>query len=131
MVSIACLISNGYDVLLYKQEDSLENNTFVLPESSAESIEEAQEIITERLENERIHFDFDEILYETDVDGLCHKVLYLCHAYQWTNQAKDNSYRWIEVRELSSNPFSSAYIELANAANDYLTRRENTFYNKI
>lgn len=124
MVSIACLISNGYDVLLYKQEDSLENNTFVLPESSAESIEEAQEIITERLENERIHFDFDEILYETDVDGLCHKVLYLCHAYQWTNQAKDNSYRWIEVRELSSNPFSSAYIELANAANDYLTRRE-------
>lgn len=124
MVSIACLISNGYDVLLYKQEDSLENNTFVLPESSAESIETAQEIVTKRLVNERILFDFDEILYETDDDGLCHKILYLCHAYQWTNQAKDNSYRWIEVRELASNPFSSAYIELANAANDYLTRRE-------
>ena len=120
MVNITCLISNGYDILI----NSTEQGSYLLPECSAESTEEAKKIITDRLENESVLFDFDEILYETDNNGLCHKVLYLCHAYQWTNQAKDKSYRWIEVRELANNPFLSAYKELANAANDYLTRRE-------
>ena len=124
MVCIACLISNGCDGLLYNQLSSLEKNSYMLPEASAQSIELAQQIITERLGSESIRFDFDEILYEADVDGLCHQVLYLCHAYHWTNHSGDNSYRWIEVRELASNPFSSAYKELSNAANNYLARRE-------
>lgn len=124
MVIIACLISNGYDVLACNSLDPFEKTPYMLPESSAESIEVAQKNITERLGSKQILFDFDEILYETNEDGLCHQVLYLCHAYQWTNQAEDNSYGWIEVRKLTSNPFSSAYKELSNAANDYLTRRE-------
>lgn len=127
MVIIACLISNGYDVLVCNSLDPFEKTPYMLPESSAESIESievAQKNITERLGSKQILFDFDEILYETNEDGLCHQVLYLCHAYQWTNQAEDNSYGWIEVRKLTSNPFSSAYKELSNAANDYLTRRE-------
>lgn len=115
MVIIACLISNGYDVLACNSLDLFEKTPYMLPESSAESIEVAQKNITERLGSKQILFDFDEILYETNEDGLCHQVLYLCHAYQWTNQAEDNSYGWIEVRKLTSNPFSSAYKELSNA----------------
>ena len=117
MVIIACLISNGYDVLACNSLDLFEKTPYMLPESSAESIEVAQKNITERLGSKQILFDFDEILYETNEDGLCHQVLYLCHAYQWTNQAEDNSYGWIEVRKLTSNPFSSAYKELSNADN--------------
>lgn len=120
MVNIACLISNGYDILI----NSTDQDSNLLPECSAKSIESARKIITDRLGNEGVLFDFDEILYETDGNGLCHQILYLCHAYQWTNQAEENSYRWIEVRELASKPFSSAYKELANAANGYLARRE-------
>ena len=100
MVIIACLISNGYDVLACNSLDPFEKTPYMLPESSAESIEVAQKNITERLGSKQILFDFDEILYETNEDGLCHQVLYLCHAYQWTNQAEDNSYGWIEVRKL-------------------------------
>ncbi len=124
MVSIACIISNGYDVLVCNSLDSFEKTPYMMPESSAESIEVAQRNITEILGNKRILFDFGEILYETDEDGLCHQVLYLCHAYRWANQAEDNSCRWIEVRELTSNPFYSAYKALSDAANDYLARRE-------
>ena len=124
MVNIACLISNGYDILLSISKDSLGNSLYMLPESSAESIEFAQQIITERLNNESILFDFDEILYETDEDGLCHQVLYLCHAFRWTNQTDNNSYKWIEVRKVEGNLISSAHIELFNAANNYLDRRK-------
>ena len=120
MVNIACLISNGCDIMI----NTTEQDSYLLPECSAESTQVAREIITDRLGNEGVLFDFDEILYETDGNGLCHQILYLCHAYQWTNQAEENSYRWIEVRELASKPFSSAYKELANAANGYLARRE-------
>lgn len=120
MVNIACLISNGYDILI----NSTDQDSNLLPECSAKSIESAKKIITDRLGDERVLFDFDEILYETDNNGPCHQILYLCHAYQWTNQAEENSYRWIEVRELEGKHFSSAYKELANAANSYLARRE-------
>ena len=82
MVIIACLISNGYDVLACNSLDLFEKTPYMLPESSAESIEVAQKNITERLGSKQILFDFDEILYETNEDGLCHQVLYLCHAYQ-------------------------------------------------
>lgn len=49
MVSIACLISNGYGVLVCNSLDSFEKTPYMLPESSAESIEVAQKNITERL----------------------------------------------------------------------------------
>lgn len=49
MVIIACLISNGYDVLVCNSLDPFEKTPYMLPESSAESIEVAQKNITERL----------------------------------------------------------------------------------
>lgn len=76
MVIIACLISNGYDALVCNSLDPFEKTPYMLPESSAESIEVAQKNITERLGSKQILFDFDEILYETNEDGLCHQVLY-------------------------------------------------------
>lgn len=48
MVIIACLISNGYDVLVCNSLDPFEKTPYMLPESSAESIEVAQKNITER-----------------------------------------------------------------------------------
>lgn len=39
MVIIACLISNGYDVLACNSLDPFEKTPYMLPESSAESIE--------------------------------------------------------------------------------------------
>lgn len=42
MVIIACLISNGYDVLVCNSLDPFEKTPYMLPESSAESIEVAQ-----------------------------------------------------------------------------------------
>lgn len=39
MVIIACLISNGYDVLACNSLDLFEKTPYMLPESSAESIE--------------------------------------------------------------------------------------------
>ena len=42
MVIIACLISNGYDVLACNSLDPFEKTPYMLPESSAESIEVAQ-----------------------------------------------------------------------------------------
>lgn len=44
MVIIACLISNGYDVLACNSLDLFEKTPYMLPESSAESIEVAQKI---------------------------------------------------------------------------------------
>ena len=64
MVNIACIISNGYDILLIEQLGSSKKREYTLPECSAESTEAAQLIMTERLRNEGILFDFDEILYE-------------------------------------------------------------------
>ena len=66
MINIVCLISNGYDILLIEQSNLSPKHGYSLPECSAESIEAAQRIITERLRNEEILFDFDEILYETE-----------------------------------------------------------------
>lgn len=119
MVNIACLISNGYDILI----NTTEQDSYLLPECSAESTEVARKNITDRLGNEGVLFDFDEILYETDGNGLCHQVLYLCHSFQCINQKENNLYRWIEVRKLTSTPFSSSYKEISDAANDYFARR--------
>lgn len=47
MVIIACLISNGYDVLACNSLDLFEKTPYMLPESSAESIEVAQKNITD------------------------------------------------------------------------------------
>ena len=54
MVIIACLISNGYDVLACNSLDPFEKTPYMLPESSAESIEVAQKNITERLGSKQI-----------------------------------------------------------------------------
>ncbi len=124
MVNIACLISNGYDILLIKRLDSDEKDAYMLPECSAESIEAAQQIIKGRLSNEGILFDFDEILYEDEKDGISYQVLYLCHAFQWTNQTGNTSCKWVEVRKLESSLISSVSEELLDATNNYLMRRE-------
>ncbi len=121
MVNIACLVSNGYDILIY----SPENDSYLVPECSAESIETAQNNILERLCNEKIFLDFDEVLFETEEDGVCHQILYLCHAFQWTNQIDNDSYRWVEVRNLVNMTISSAYQKISDAINDYFARRES------
>ena len=87
MVNIACIISNGYDILLIEQLGSSKKREYTLPECSAESTEAAQLIMTERLRNEGILFDFDEILYENKTDDTC-QMLFLCYAFRWTNQTR-------------------------------------------
>lgn len=124
MVNIACLISNGYDILLIEGLDKFEKDAYMLPECSAESIEAAQQIITERLSDEGILFDFEEVLYEGKKDGICYQALYLCHTFQWTNQMGNTSCKWVRVRELECSLISSAYKELLDATNNYLARRE-------
>lgn len=123
MVSIACLISNGYEILLIQQLSSSEKQGYALPECSAESIESAQRIITERLRNEEILFDFDEILYETKAANT-YQILYLCHAFHWTCQVGNASCKWVELRKLKRSLISSSYKELLNEVNNYLTKRE-------
>lgn len=49
MVNIACIISNGYDILLIEQLGSSKKREYTLPECSAESTEAAQLIMTEML----------------------------------------------------------------------------------
>lgn len=123
MINIVCLISNGYDILLIEQSDLSPKRGYSLPECSAESIETAQRIITERLRNEEILFDFDEILYETKATNT-HQILYLCHAFHWTCQVGNASCKWVELRKLKRSLISSSYKELLNEVNNYLTKRE-------
>ena len=123
MVNIACIISNGYDILLIEQLGSSKKREYTLPECSAESTEAAQLIMTERLRNEGILFDFDEILYENKIDDTC-QMLFLCYAFRWTNQTRKSPCKWVEVCKLENCLISSAYKELLNRANNYFVKRE-------
>lgn len=64
MVIIACLISNGYDVLACNSLDPFEKTPYMLPESSAESIEVAQKNITERLGSKQIPLCFYKLYHQ-------------------------------------------------------------------
>ena len=124
MVNLACLISNGYEILIVEQLDDFGKCSYILPECSAESIERAQKIIKEQLDSEKILFDYDTLLYKNENTDDCQLVLYLCHAFQWTGLNDKSSYKWIDVRELANGLISSIYKEITDATNKFFARRE-------
>lgn len=123
MIHIACLITNGYDLLLIEPSSvPTADAPFLIPEYSAPSLDEAQKGVLLELEKSDICIFFDNKMFENKTNSGDTQLLFLCRAVQWTSTTVW-PYKWVELNNIFCRSIVSAKDEISVAINEHFKIR--------
>lgn len=127
MVNIACVVSNGYEILTLKN-NSINSSCYVLPEFSAETREQAIHEIKKTINSDSVFFDYDSDLINSLGENGDQNVIIMCNAYKWSgidNNNNNKKYKWVEISEIPADRFISKNKEICNGIRVFFQRRNS------
>ena len=124
MVNIACVVSNGYEILTLKN-NKINSTCFVLPEFSAETKEHAMHEVKKVINADNVFFDYDSDLFTSFGDNGDQNVVIMCNVYRWRGLDNSKTYKWVAISEITHDNVFSENKEICNAIRVFFQRRNS------
>lgn len=124
MVNIACIVSNGYEILRVK-DNTINSTCFALPEFSADTRESAMREIKKTINADNIFFDYDSDLFNSMGENGDQNIVVMCIVYKWKRLDNSKAYEWIGINEITPNRIYSKHKEICGGIRAFFQRRNS------